>query len=1044
LPQVNQNNTQSFWRSVEHLENSPEFRETAQQEFPGNASEQESFLSVSRRRFLQFMGGTLALAGVTLTGCRRWPEEKLAPFANNQTGRIPGEPERFSSSFDLGGVAQPLLITSFEGRPIKVEGNPGHPLSLGASSMFAQASLLDMYDPERLNFYKHRETPTGATMNSSKEAFTKALGKLIAQHKSIGGKGLVIISEAFSGPTALRLRAKIAKELPQAVYFEYEPVSRDNQAQGLKLAYGSVLRPLYNLKKAQVIATFDDCLLSGHPDSLSHARDWAANRKTVDDEGQKMSRVYAIESTYTTTGTTADARLPLGPSQIALAVHALASKLSVAGAKAGALDGAAEKFISALAKDLKNNSGSALVTLGSGYSPDLHALVAGINDALLAQGKTVSYVPEPEQREKGHNQAIIDATALIGSGQATTVVILGGNPAYDAPADLGFAGALAKANTVVHVTHYINETSVLAHWVAPKAHYLEAWGDGYAWDLSVTSVQPIILPLYDGLSGIEVLSLILGEGKEGYELVRGTFAASAGIAAELPGFEKAWRKFIHDGFLAGSAAKTTVPAAVIKGFETTAPQKPSDFELTFITDRCVFDGRFANNAWLQELPDPLTKVVWDNALLINKKDADSLGLTTGDLARVSAGGKDLEVAVYVLMGQPKGVVTLPLGYGRDVCGSVGQAVGFNAYKLRTSKTTFAASGVKIANVGRKYRLVTTVNHHILDEIGVIARDVRVGAKAGQSGLIIKDANVADFKKDPKFVNKDIHGNISLQLFDTPSDYTDKNHAWGMAVDMSSCLGCSACVVACYAENNIPAVGKEEVDNNREMAWLRIDRYFKGDPDADEAPAVVYQPMMCQQCENAPCEQVCPVGATMHDTEGLNVMVYNRCIGTRYCSNNCPYKVRRFNYFDYHSRSPRQEAAVVLHVQVGNQGNTWLGIPDEQQKYSVDKIKSMVFNPEVTVRMRGLMEKCTYCIQRIHTIKTDKRVKGEKLADGDIQTACQQSCPTSAIVFGDLKDPQSRVSKLQKLNRSYGVLAELNTKPRTQYLAKIRNPNPELA
>ncbi len=1030
---------------MEHLENSPEFRENAQQEFPGNAAEQDSFLSVSRRRFLQFMGGTLALAGVTLTGCRRWPEERLAPYANNQTGRVPGEPEHFSSSYDLGGVAQPLLITVFDGRPIKVEGNPGHPLSLGASGMYAQASLLDMYDPERLNHFYQRETPTGASNKKTREDFAKSFGKLIAQHKSIKGKGLVIIAEAFSGPTAVRLRAQIAKELPEAVYFEYEPVSRDNQALGLKLAYGSVLRPLYNIKNAQVVATFDDCLLSGHANSLAHSRDWAANRKTVDEAGNKMCRVYSIESTYTTTGTVADHRLPIGPAQIAAAVHALAGKLSVAGAKSGALEAGTEKFIATLAADLQANKGAALVTLGDGYSPDLHALVAGINDALLAQGKTVSYVPEPEQREKGHNQAIIDATALIGSGQATTVVILGGNPAYDAPADLNFSAALAKANQVVHVTQYMNETSVLAHWVAPKAHYLEAWGDGYAWDLSVTSVQPIILPLYDGLSNIEVLALALGEEKAGYDLVRDTFAASAGAAASAVGFnEKSWRKYIHDGFLAGSAAKTSVPAVVVKPFETAAPQKASDFELTFVTDRCVYDGRFANNAWLQELPDPLSKVVWDNSLFINKKDADKLGLTTGDLVRVTVNGKELQIAAYVLMGQPQGVVSIPLGYGRAVCGSIGQGVGFNGYTLRTAKTTFVASGAKLENVGRKYRLVTTVNHHIIDEIGVAARNARVGSKPGESGLIVKDANVAEFKKDPKFVKKDIHGNISLQLFDTPKEYNDQNHAWGMAVDMSSCLGCSSCVVACYAENNIPAVGKEEVDNNREMAWLRIDRYFKGDPDTDASPAVVYQPMMCQQCENAPCEQVCPVGATMHDTEGLNVMVYNRCIGTRYCSNNCPYKVRRFNYFDYHSRSPRKEATVVLHVQAGNQGNTWLGIPDEQQKYSVDKIKSMVFNPEVTVRMRGLMEKCTYCIQRIHTTKTDKRVKGELLADGDIQTACQQSCPTDAIVFGDLKDPNSRVSKLQKLNRSYGVLAELNTKPRTKYLAKIRNPNPELA
>jgi len=737
----------------------------------------------------------------------------------------------------------------------------------------------------------------------------------------------------------------------------------------------------------------------------------------------------------------ADNRLPVGPATIAAVVHALAGKLGVAGGKAVSLDAKVQAYVDALAADLQANVGASVVSLGAGYSPELHALVANINEKLDAQGKTITYIAEPEQARPSHAQAISDAVAAINAGQGQTVVILGGNPVFDAPADVDVAGALKKANETVHLTLYINETSNACKWVAPRAHFLEAWGDGYAWDGSVTSVQPIILPLYDGLSAIEALALVLGLEPNGYEQVRATFAAaSAGLVVGTPGFEKAWRRFIHDGYVKG--AQLQAVKASVKTVDVAAPEKASGIEVTFIADRTTYDGRFANNAWLQELPDPLTKIVWDNAALINKKDADERGVTTGDLVRVNVAGKELEIAAYVLMGQPKGVVTLPVGYGRTVAGSIGAGVGFNTYALRSSKGMFSASNATVQSVGRKYRLVTTVNHHVIDAIGASARDTRVGAKAGQSGLIIKDANIEQYVKDPKFVNKDIHGNVSLQLFDTPSEYHGK-HAWGMAVDMSSCIGCSACVVACYAENNIPAVGKEEVDNNREMAWLRIDRYFKGDPDRDETPAVVYQPMMCQQCENAPCEQVCPVAATVHDTEGLNTMIYNRCVGTRYCSNNCPYKVRRFNYFDYHSRSPRKDSTLVLNVQVGNQGNTWLGIPDEQQKFSVDKIKAMVFNPEVTVRMRGVMEKCTYCVQRIHNVKTAKRVKGEKLVDGDILTACQQSCPTDAIVFGDINDPNSRVSKLQKVNRAYGVLAEYNVRPRTKYLAKLRNPNTEL-
>ncbi len=703
----------------------------------------------------------------------------------------------------------------------------------------------------------------------------------------------------------------------------------------------------------------------------------------------------------------------------------LANRLNIAGAPAADLSKEEARFVDLLVRDLQKRGEKSLVAVGDTLPPWAHALAHRINAQLGAVEQTVSYVHDPHGDAPLHGEAIKTLTASMKAGDVQTLVILGGNPVYDAPADVPFGDALKKVETTIHLSLYPNETAAACAWRLPRAHYLEAWDDGRSWDGTITTAQPLIEPLYEGKTIAETLALITqDETTASYDLVRRTLADHLGGGD----FETVWRRTLHAGVLADSAWKPVRPG--LAGAPLSIPtEKPAgEFDVVFSADAGVYDGRFANNGWLQETPDPLTKVTWDNPLLINKADADRLGVTTGDVVKVDVNGRSLEIAAYVMPGQPKGVLGVALGYGRSTAGNVGTEVGFDAYTLRTSSAPHHAGGAKLTKTGATYVLALTQDHHMIDPVGAAGRDLRVGNK-GESGSVIREASLKEYRKDPDFVHRDAHGNIHLQLFDPPSEFNDP-HAWGMAVDMSACIGCNACVVACQAENNIPVVGKEEVERSREMQWLRIDRYFKGDPE--ENPDVVHQPMMCVHCENAPCEQVCPVAATTHDTEGLNTMVYNRCIGTRYCSNNCPYKVRRFNYFDFHSKDPRGAA------------QPWLGMPDSQQQAQVDEIKQMVFNPDVTVRMRGVMEKCTYCVQRISAAKIARRNAGEQVQDGDVVTACQQACPTQAIAFGDLNDPHSQVRKLHQNHRAYGVLASLNVRPRTKHLAIVRNPAEEQA
>jgi molybdopterin-containing oxidoreductase family iron-sulfur binding subunit len=1028
-------NGREYWQSLQQLANDVNAQEQAGNEFQGY--DPDSLLTLSRRRFMQFMGGSMALAGLTLTGCRRYPEEKLAPYTARPAGRIPGVTAKYATAFELGGIGTGLLVSSYDGRPIKIEGNPSHPYSLGATDAIAQATVLDLYDPDRSRLPMDR---SGADAKRSDwKAFQAFVDKHFSELAKAGGEGIAVLSESSSSETLAMMRERLQAKFPGSKWYEYEPINRDNAVAGSRLAFGEAVRPIYHLAEAGVVASFGCDLLTGHPAKLKHARDWSKTRKSAD-EG-RMGRMYVAESIYTSTGTVADERIARSPHTIEKMLLTVANAIGVDGLPiGGVLDTAEQTFVSRVVGDLRAAGSRGLVVVGDNLSPRAHAVAHLINDKLQSVGTTVTYVADPAGDKPGLTESLANLVASV--GEVSTLIILGGNPVYDAPVDIDFAGALSGVKTSIHLSEYYNETSAATTWHLPRAHFLESWGDTRAWDGTLSLVQPLIYPLYDGKTAVELLAMICGDrAADGYQLTRDA------LKRVLPAtnFERHWRRTLHDGVAADSAYEAVTPS-VTRPTVAALEDDSAGMTVVFQPSPAVYDGRFANNGWLQEMPDHLTKVTWDNPVLVSKADADRLKLTYGDMIALTIGDKTIEAAVYIVPGQAVGVLGLTLGYGRTVSGSIGQEVGFNMYAARTSTTLHSAPTATPVKLGRKYELATTQEHYLIDAVGMAGTAERVGDKHA-SGTIIRETTFAKYAADRGVLRKGEHGSVSLQLFEPPlkekweakADELRKEghpnpptafndpHAWGMAIDMSVCMGCNACVVACQSENNIPIVGKAEVGRSREMHWLRIDRYFKGNPD-DPSPAVVNQPMMCVHCENAPCEQVCPVAATVHDTEGLNTMVYNRCIGTRYCSNNCPYKVRRFNYFDWQSKAPREEA------------KHWLEMPDTQQRDAINDIKKMVFNPDVTVRMRGVMEKCSYCTQRINSVKIAKRNVGEAIKDGDVVTACQQVCPTEAIIFGDLNDSTSRVSKLQRENkRAYSVLGELNVRPRTQYLARITNP-----
>ena len=986
-----------YWRSVDELADTAEFQAAVEREFPQSA--QEWVDPVSRRGFMKLMGASLALAG--LAGCTRQPDEPIYPYVKQPEDLILGKPMYFATAHPFVTGAVPLLVKSDQFRPIKIDGNPEHAYNLGSSDPFTQATLLDLYDPDRSQHVTYR--------GENREWAEFAEGLRIKAAESKDGTGIYFLSETITSPTLARQWKAAQAAFPKAKMVQYDPA-----VAGTVLASG--LNVQYDLAEADVIVSLDADFLSGagFPGFHKLVREYAERRKSP----EKLNRLYSVESTPTTTGLKAEHRLGLRASEIPAFAAEIAKAVGAQGVDAPAYAWTDEqkKFLVAVAKDLKAHAGTSVVIPGLYQDPSVTALALDINNALGNVGKTVVLGPAAADLPSGDQ--IADFKALVADLNGSKVdwlVILNANPIYDAPADLEFAAAFDKAKTIAHLGSHMDETGQIAHWHIPAAHYLESWSDAQAYDGTVSIVQPLIDPLYGGKSAHAVIQVLLNEpGLSAYEAVRETWNPI--IKGD---FETGWRKALHQGWIDDTASGKDLILGVngTKLSSKVPTPSPKDttgntVEIIFRPDPNVYDGRWANVGWLQELPKPVTSLSWDNAALVSGATLTRLGLEEDDIVELTVAGRKVKAPVIVAPGHPDNSVTVHLGYGREFAGRVGSGAGFNAYLIRTSDAPFYATG-SIRKVEGKWGLAVTKSHFQdhrgkrFGEQGNGNNSLEADEAISERG-IIRYATLDEYKADPGFANEgESHPKTEKDTTLFPN-WEYKENAWGMSIDMNSCTGCNACIVSCYAENNIAVVGKQQVRIGRNMQWLRIDTYFEGDL---AAPRAHFQPMACQHCENAPCEQVCPVGATVHTPEGLNAMIYNRCVGTRYCSNNCPYKVRRFNFLLY-------------------------------SDYETESLK-LLRNPDVSVRSRGVMEKCSYCVQRISAAKIEADKENRAVRDGEIVTACQQACPASAITFGNINDKQSKVAKLHADERSYQVLADINTRPRTKYVAAVLNPNQEL-
>ena len=1019
-----------FWKSLREMEGKVTL-DTSGNELPPVP---QVFDPMQRRSFMQLMGASMALAGV---GACRYEKEEIVPLARRPEHQVPGQSQVYATAFDFAGVGHALLATSFEGRPIQLNGNTEHPFASGSIvpstsstptrhagiDQFVAASILHLYDPDRSTGPQTKGG--GTTIDAVKAA--------IAELRKLQPANVRVLSEATSSPTIRELQ----KELVGKGYgwHEYEPLSWDNERVGTKQAFGRSLRPVAKLDRAETIVTLDCDIFAEHPASMKYSRDFARSRRIGGTLGLgKMNRLWSIESVLSHTGGMADHRLALRTDHglpFAMALDAALGGGSVI--DAGFLKEArVKKFVDVLVEELNANKGRAVVIAGRRQPPEVHALVARINEKLGAVGETLDYVEDPDLDRPSHLASIKALSTDMANGRVEALIILGGNPVFDAPVDLDFAGALGKVRTSIHLSEYIDETSQKTTWHVPKAHFLEAWGDCRTWDGTITIAQPLIAPVYGSISSLQMLAMLAGQDRAADLLIQD-------VVGKLGATN--WKQHVHDGFVPQVAAteKKKYDVGTLPPPNLTAVQRggsdPKEIEVTFLQSSFSYDGRFANNAWLQETPDFMTKVVWDNYALVGPATAKALGLSNDQMITVKVGDRELEIACYVIPGQARGSIGLVLGGGRTAAGRVGggdgasRTPGWNTYKVRTW-TGFDVATASSVSAGSKYELASTQEHWdirtgLMPSVNTDGLQKRLPELVREvtAGELARDKAWTAHEEDPSYWNDEKTNEPGktrgLSLF-REQEY--KGHRWAMAIDLSTCTGCNSCMVACQNENNVPVVGRKEVMNNREMHWIRIDRYFGGTP---EDPVVYHQPLACQQCENAPCEQVCPVGATQHSDEGLNDMSYNRCIGTRYCANNCPYKVRRFNFLDW----------------------------NQEWREARNKLRRLLFNPEVTVRMRGVMEKCTFCVQRIQNAKIHAKAvrRSERpgevdapLPDGEVVTACQQACPTEAIVFGDLSDPNSRVSRLHADQRHYDLLPEVYTKPRNKYLARVTNPHPKLA
>ena len=1057
-----------YWRSVGELSDTPEFREWLEREFPAGAAQLEGD-EWSRRGFLKLMGASMALAGFGLNSCRR-PEAHLVPFTKSVEWTIPGKFLYYATAMPRRTGAIPLVATTVDGRPIKLEGNPLHPASGGATDTFAQASVLDLYDPARSKRFVERGKP------SDRATFSVYIDKLRPQIAAKGGDGLAFLVEETHSPTRERLRTELEKIFPKMRWCVYEPLLSDAENSTTQLGFGANARLIPHFERADVVLALDSDFLDCGQRDLASVRAFSSRRR-VSSANDTMNRLYVVENRFTLTGAMADHRLRCPASQIPVFAHALAGKILAATKDAGLSSLVAalkvpagtatfdDQWLSEAANDLVAKPGASLVVVGPNQPAVVQSLVYAINSALKSFGATLVVREFPRNPK---TSSILQLAADINEGRIGQLFIMGGDPVYNAyrglvsdsstKLPLDWSDLQKKVPEIVRLGYYEDATSVLSHWHVPAAHYLESWGDALTAAGAYLSIQPMILPLFSGLSEIELINLLLGAPKtEGPELVQETFRATS-----PPGdFQTAWSRFLRDGFAihvplrdrpAGFNASAASASAQLPGVWAPKPAPSADSpEIVLVGSYAMDDGRYINNGWLQELPDPITKLTWDNGALISPAFAKSLKVETGDLVQITITEaardansqpikRELVIAAVVSPGHAENSMTIALGYGRKKTGPIGEQAGFNAYLLRTASNPhfIVADGqgiesVKVMKVGKKYPLSITQEHFSIEGRG-----------------LVREATAEHYRQDNKFVKK-IAGDDELP-HRLPSLYShppmDAPQQWGMSVDLNVCTGCSACVIACQSENNIPIVGKLQAGHGRTMHWIRIDRYYASEKrfnqdngDWPENPEMVHEPMMCQHCENAPCETVCPVNATVHSEDGLNVMAYNRCIGTRYCANNCPFKVRRFNYFDYNQR-PVGKKKIAGEFGIYKEyfaPFTTKGAPD---------IVKLQKNPNVTVRMRGVMEKCTFCVQRIEEAKIAAHVRAgassnTRIPRDSFTTACAQACPTEAIVFGDIKDPESRVSKMKQQDRNYRLLEYLNVNTRTSYLARIRNPNPKM-
>lgn len=1052
-------NGKEYWRSVEEFVDAPEFGEFIAREYPHEIETWDN--SLSRRNFVKVMGASLALAG--LSGCVIQPPEKIVPYVNPVEGMLPGKARFFATAMSIGGVATGLLAKSYEGRPVKVEGNPDHPGSRGATDVLAQASVLGMYDPDRSQQINYRGAP------KSWESFVTEFRSAVEQNRRDGGAGVRFLTETVTSPTLIDQMAKLKVELPNSKWVQYEPVNQDNAMAGARMAFGSPVQTIYKFDKATRILSLDADIFSGY--NVAYIKDFAKGRH-FSEEHKDINRLYSVETSMSLTGAKADHRLAVKPSQMAEVAKAIAKAVGVAGATSTYTENVS--WIEGVAKDLVEHKGKSLVVAGHNAPAIVHALAHAMNAALGNAGETVVYAdPFTPNTDKTQVEQLRELIADIDADRVKMLVILGGNPVYDTPADIKVnPERMAKIPMRVHLGLYNDETAEHCHWHIHEKHYLEGWSDARAYDGTVSIQQPLIAPLYDGKSAHEVLQLIFRENfdKKDHDIVKEywqrtnitpavataaakteepkiaepkteaketsrttgeapkqvpkpaatpTPATAAAPATASPrGFDDNWLKAVHDGVVPNTAAavKTVTANTAFLGQPEQKPAGSGSVEISILPDPSVYDGRFVNNGWLQELPNPLNKITWENVALISPKTAEKLAANTGSEARDMAGGaqgtsfintkggnqfSDLVTVKYqgaeiqksaplwITPGQPDDVITIFMGYGRWRAGKVGTGLGYSAFDVMRSDAMSYGFG-EVTKTGEQTTVASTQIHFNME-----GRD------------LLRMWEVEEFEKHPDMGHQHDEYPKSMYPYEQHQALYEKNSKWGMTIDLNSCVGCNACVIACQSENNIPVVGKEQVERSREMHWMRIDAYYGGG-DINDPEGPYFQPLLCQQCEQAPCETVCPVHATVHSPEGLNDMVYNRCVGTRYCSNNCPYKVRRFNFLLY-------------------------------QDWNTPQYKLMR-NPEVTVRSRGVMEKCTYCTQRISIARIEAEKDGRKIKDGEVVTACQAVCPTDAIIFGDMNDPDSRVANSKKDHRDYKLLNELNTQPRTTYLAGLKNQN----